>query len=45
VTWAHTRLRDQIQQAGAGLAPAAQTANMHTRDTDRTPLADKEPEP
>jgi hypothetical protein len=45
VTWARARLREQIQQAGAALAPAAQTANTHTRDTDRTPLADKEPEP
>jgi hypothetical protein len=45
VTWARARLREQIQQAGAALAPAAQTANTQTRETDRTPLADREPEP
>jgi hypothetical protein len=45
VTWAHAQLRDQIQRAGAAMAPAAQPANRQTHKTDRSPLADREAEP
>jgi hypothetical protein len=45
VTWARARLREQIQQAGAAPAPAAQPTNRQTRKTRRAPLADREPEP
>jgi len=45
VTWARAQLREQIQRTGAALAPAAQRANRQTRETDRTPLADREAEP
>jgi hypothetical protein len=45
VTWARAQLRDQIQRAGSASAPAAQPANTQARDTDRSPLADREAEP
>ncbi len=45
VTWARAQIREQIQRAGAALAPAAQPANTQTRETDRSPLADREAEP
>ncbi len=45
VTWARAQLREQIQRAGAALAPAAQPANRQTRQTDRSPMADREAEP
>ena len=45
VTWARAQLRERIQQAGAALGPAAETAHRQTREADRSPLADREPEP
>jgi hypothetical protein len=45
VTWARAQLRERIQQAGAALDPAAETARRQLREADRTPLADREPEP
>jgi hypothetical protein len=44
-TWARAELREQIQRAGAALGAAAQPANRQTRQTDRSPLADREAEP
>jgi len=45
VTRAPAQLRERIQQAGAALDPAAETARRQLREADRTPLADREPEP
>jgi hypothetical protein len=45
VTWARAQLREQIQRTGAALAPAAQPADRPAREIDRSPLADREPEP
>jgi hypothetical protein len=43
--WIHTQLRDQIQRAAAAVTVDIQTAHRQTRETDPTPLADREPEP
>ena len=45
LTWARAQLRERIQQAGAALAPTTEPADRPTREADRTPLADREPEP
>jgi hypothetical protein len=45
VTWARAQLREQIQRAGAALAPTAQPTNRQQHEMDRSPLADREPEP
>ena len=44
-TWARAELREQIQRLWAREARAAQPANKQTRQIDRPPMADKEPEP
>jgi len=45
VTWARAELREQIQRIWGGEAHAAQPANTQTREIDRSPIADREPEP
>jgi hypothetical protein len=45
VTWTRARLREQIQRPGAALALIGETADRHTHETQRSPLADKEAEP
>lgn len=45
VSWTRAQVRDRIQRAGAELAPAAEPPDSHTRKTDRSPYADREPEP
>jgi hypothetical protein len=45
LTWTRARLRDRIQQAGAALDPAAQPTDRQTCEMNRSPLADREPEP
>jgi hypothetical protein len=44
VTWAHAELRDQIQRIWDGESPA-QPAIRQVRDTDRSPVPDREAEP
>jgi hypothetical protein len=44
-TWARAELREQIQQIGGGEARAAQPADKQPREIDRSPMADREPEP
>jgi hypothetical protein len=45
ITWTRAQLRGRIQRAGAALAPASKPADRQTREMDRSPLADREPEP
>lgn len=45
VTWARARIREQIRHAGAALTATSKTADKHTPEPDRSPLADREPEP
>jgi hypothetical protein len=45
LTWTGAQLREQIQRAGAAPDPTAQPAERQTRETNRSPLADREPEP
>ena len=45
ITWTRAQLRERIQRAGPTLVPAAQSADRPTREMDRSPLADREPEP
>ena len=45
VTWARAQLRQRIQQAGAALIPTAQPMDRQTREIDRSPPPDREPEP
>jgi hypothetical protein len=45
ITWTRAQLRDQIQRAGAAPDPTAQPTDRQTREMDRSPLADREPEP
>ena len=44
ITWTRAQLREQIQRAGAAPDPTAQPTHRQTRETDRAPLADREPE-
>jgi hypothetical protein len=44
-TWARAELREQIQRIWGEEAQAAEPANMQTREIDRSPTADREPEP
>jgi hypothetical protein len=45
ITWTRAQLREQIQRSGAAPVPAAQSADRQTREMNRSPLADREPEP
>jgi hypothetical protein len=45
ITWTRAHLLEEIQRAGAALALTAQPADEQTREMDRSPLADREPEP
>jgi hypothetical protein len=45
ITWTRAQLRERIQRAGAAPDPTAQPAGGQTREMDRSPLADREPEP
>jgi hypothetical protein len=45
VSWARAQLRERIQRAGAELAPTLQPPGQQPREADRSPYADKEPEP
>jgi hypothetical protein len=45
ITWTRGRLREQIQQCEAALAPVGWTADRQAHDAERSPLADMEPEP
>ena len=44
-TWVSKQLRDRIQRTGKSLAEVLQAQETHTRETDRSPLADMEAEP
>ena len=44
-TWARAELREQIQRIWGGEARSARPANKQTREIDRSPMADREPEP
>ena len=44
ITRTRAQLREQIQRAGAAPDPTAQPTHRQTRETDRAPLADREPE-
>ena len=45
MTWARAQLREQIQRAGAELAPALPSPGKQPSEADRSPYADREPEP
>ncbi len=45
ITWTRAQLRERIQRAGPTLVRAAQSADRPTCEMDRSPLADREPEP
>ena len=44
VSWARAQLRERIQRAGTEPAPAHHSPG-HPREADRSPYADREPEP
>jgi hypothetical protein len=45
LTWTRAQLREQIQRAGTAPDPTAQPTDRKTREINRSPLADREPEP
>ena len=45
ITWTRAQPRERIQRAGPTLVPAAKPTDRPTREIDRSPLADREPEP
>jgi hypothetical protein len=45
ITWTRAQLRERIQRAGTAPDPTAQPTDRQTRERNRAPLADREPEP
>jgi hypothetical protein len=45
VTGARAQLRERIQRSGPPSAPTAQPTERQTREMNRSPLTDREPEP